>query len=156
VLTLDPVAPEQDTSAAAPPATGGDTAFSEPGPASRRPPTVATTPSTTVIAPPPVYTEGAEAEGGLGPVEIGETWLGLGAEFVTGLAPNPGRGVRLDLGTTLAGLRIGIWGSYDWVADRPLSQASFADVTSQLYRVRLWSGPAFRIGAIRLGPLVAL
>lgn len=158
VLTLDPVASEQESSTesvATPPA-GRDAGRSEAAPESSPPLTAVTTPSAATVTFAPPVSVPAKSHGSSVGVEVGESWLGLGAEVVTGLAPSPGRGVRLELGTTLAGLKAGVWGSYDWVGDSTLSQAPFAHVESHLYRLRLWSGPAFRVGVVQLGPLVAL
>lgn len=106
------------------------------------------TPSVVVDAPdPPSFSR---------PLAFGDTWVGFGAELVTGLSPAVGRGLRLDAGTTIAGIRFGLSAAYDWVSPRPLPQASFASVDSQLYRLRAWGGPAFRAGVLNFGPQLAL
>lgn len=162
MLTLDPVAAARIAALDTPSATEAESdtpeviapkqepaATSQPQPAPtrssqlvpERPATIDDTPDPPSVAGPPVF---------------GDTWAGIGTEFVTGLAPNPALGVRLDLGTSLGGVRFGVTGSYDWVSDRTLSQASFASLASRLYRLRFWAGPAWRSGIVQFGPLLSL
>jgi hypothetical protein len=166
MLTLDPMAAaraaalpaEVDAAAPAEPETPA-TGQSEAGPLPAPPPKLAPPPKP-VQPSPTVDVEAADADvvqppSLSSPFDLGDTWVGVAGELVTGLAPNAGRGLRLDVGTTVSGVRVGVWGSYDWVSPRVIAQAPFASIESRLYRLRVWAGPSFRAGAVQFGPLLA-
>lgn len=166
VLTLDPVLASSATAEGL--ATGaGDTesapdvqAASEPPPVSKPNPDAAPPkPSPPRVAEPssaPPPTE--DVVDGLPSSPIVEGgWVGLGGELVTGVSPTVGRGIRLELGTTLRSARFGVWGAYDWVADHAQPELGpAANLRSQLMRLRLWGGPVFGAGITRFGPLLSL
>lgn len=160
-LTLDPLAGEREPPATSvveaapretvePPPSGAPKTSVQPSPAPQTVPAQPTSTRTRVAE--------NEEQTNVAPrrSSVGDSWIGLGGEWVTGIAPSAGRGVRLDVGSTLAMVRFGVSGSYDWVEDRNLPRAPFATLQTQLYRLRSWAGPVFDLGEVRFGPFVAL